>query len=142
MTIHPAVHILLVDDASGFVHPLARLLCRDGYTVEITADGLQALAKLQADPYDLLLCDVRLPALDGPALYALLRQQSPPCCPPVIFLSADTLDPASTAFLVHCGQPWLAKPCSALQIRQMIAQVLSARESRHAADRSGVRLAL
>jgi hypothetical protein len=67
---------------------------------------------------------LRLPERDGPALYDLLMQHVPDRCPPVLFLTSESLDPASLAFLAHCGQPWLAKPCSALQIRQVIAQVL------------------
>src|SRR5262245_47480274 len=108
MTVHPSARILLIDDEPGFVNPLARLLCRDGYRVETVVDGQRALAKLQAAPYDLLLCDLRMPELDGPALYDLLRQQFPHRCPHVIFLTGDTLEPASMAFLAHCGQPWLA----------------------------------
>jgi CheY-like chemotaxis protein len=124
MTGHPSARILLIDDEPGYVNPLARLLCRDGYTVETAGDGQQALVKLQAAPYDLLLCDLRMPELDGPALYALLTQQSPYRCPRVIFLTGDMLRPASRAFLAQCGQPWLPKPCSAMQIRQVVDQVL------------------
>jgi CheY-like chemotaxis protein len=124
MTAHPSARILLIDDEPGFVNPLAQLLCRDGYSVETAVDGQRALAKLQAAPYDLLLCDLRMPELDGPALYALLTQQSSHRCPHVIFLTGDTLGPASRTFLEQCGQPWLSKPCSAMQIRQVIDQVL------------------
>ena len=45
---------------------LARLLRRDGHTVETAANGRLALAMLEERAYDLILCDLRMPELDGP----------------------------------------------------------------------------
>jgi CheY-like chemotaxis protein len=71
MPAHPSARILLIDDEPGFVNPLARLLCHDGYTVGTAVDGPQALAKLRAAPYDLILCDLRLPEVDGPVVLSI-----------------------------------------------------------------------
>jgi CheY-like chemotaxis protein len=118
--------ILLIDDEASFVRALARLLHRDGDTVDTAADGQHALAKLHTQRYDVILCDLRLPELDGPALYTRLRQQAPALCQRVIFLTGDTLGTESTAFLAQCGQPWLYKPCTADEVRRTIQQVLDA----------------
>jgi CheY-like chemotaxis protein len=119
-----SARLVRIADAPGFVNPLARVLWRAGYTVAPAADGSRALATLQAAPYALLLWDVRMPELEGPALYTLRRQQSPHRCPPVVFRTGEPLRPTRRAFLEQCGPPGLAKPCSALQIRQGRAQVL------------------
>src|SRR5689334_10773387 len=94
MAPHTPVTILLIDDEPGVVRALARLLHRDGYTVDTAADGQHAWAKLHTQRYDVILCDLRLPALDGPALYTRLRQQAPALCPRVIFLTGDTFSTA------------------------------------------------
>ena len=114
--------LLLIDDQPSFVRGLTRLLHRDGYTVETAANGQKALAQLPAHHYDVIVCDLRMPALDGRAFYDLLQRQFPSLCQRVIFVTGDTLGADSTAFLVQCGQPYLYKPCTAAEIRSTIQQ--------------------
>ncbi len=120
------VTILLIDDEPGFVSALARILRHDGHTVDTAADGHAALTHLQAQRYDVVLCDLRMPALDGAAFYDLLCQQHAYLRQRVIFLTGDTLGAASTAFLEQCGQPWVYKPCTAAAIRRALQQILRA----------------
>lgn len=121
-----AVRILVIDDEPSFVSGLTQLLRRDGYTVDTAANGTAALTQLQAQCYDVLLCDLRMPDLDGPALYARMLHQYTYLSQRVIFLTGDTLSADSTAFLAQCAQPWLPKPCNAEAIRRAIQQVLQA----------------
>jgi CheY-like chemotaxis protein len=116
--------ILVVDDEPTFASPLAHLLRRDGATVEIVDNGQEALARLQTQPYDVILCDLRMPTLDGATFYARLTQQFPVLRQRVIFLTGDTLQADSITFLDACGQPWLPKPCTMTAVRHAIQQVL------------------
>ena len=75
----PSAAILLVDDEAGIAKAVPRLLRREGHTVDTAANGRLALAKLQERAYDLILCDLRMPELDGPGLYRTLAQHAPPC---------------------------------------------------------------
>lgn len=118
------VTILLIDDEPSFVRALATLLRRDGYTVDTADNGELALAQLQERRYDILLCDLRMPALDGPALYDILTSHYPYLRQRVIFLTGDTLSIASTAFVERSGQPCVPKPCTATEVRSAIAHVL------------------
>ena len=124
MTAHPAGTILLIDNEPSFVRALARLLQRDGYRVDTAAEGQQALVQLQTQHYDVILCDLWMPGLDGRAFYTRLQQQAPALCARVIFITGDTLGAESTAFLAQCGRPVLTKPCPAAAIRHAIQQVL------------------
>jgi CheY-like chemotaxis protein len=65
-----------------------------------------------------------MPDLDGPDCYALLGRQYPSLRQRVIFLTRDTLNADSRAFLEQCGQPWLPKPCTAAAVRRAIQQML------------------
>jgi CheY-like chemotaxis protein len=76
MAPHLSGTILVIDDEPSIVRALAGLLRRDGYIVSTASNGRYALAQLQARRYDALLCDLQLPDLDGPALYAIVRSQS------------------------------------------------------------------
>ena len=122
------VKLLLIDDQPSFVRGLTRLLERDGYTVETAANGQEALAQLPAHHYDVIVCDLQMPELDGRAFHALLQRQFPSLCPRVMFVTGDTLGADSTAFLVQCGQLYLYKPCTATEIRSTLQQTLHAME--------------
>jgi CheY-like chemotaxis protein len=120
--------ILIIDDEPSFASGLAQLLRRDAYTADTVRNGRLALVQLQTHRYDVILCDLRMPDLDGPDFYAILTRQYPTLCQRVIFLTGDTFGAESTVFLGQCGQPWLAKPCTAAAIRSAIQQMLPAVE--------------
>jgi CheY-like chemotaxis protein len=118
--------ILVVEDESSLAQGLARLLRRDGHSVDTAANGRLALARLEGRAYDCILCDVRMPDLDGPSLYRLLERQQPHLCQRLIFLTGDTLEPATQAFLEQSGTPCLTKPFSIADARHVIQRILSA----------------
>jgi CheY-like chemotaxis protein len=91
MSQRPCGNILVIDDEVALTKALARLLRRDGYTVETADNANRALALLQQQSYDIILCDLHMPALDGRGFYALLLRHAPALCPRVIFLTGDTL---------------------------------------------------
>ena len=126
MEAHHPLTMLVIDDEPSVVSALARLLRHDGSTVDTAANGQLALAHLQAQRYDVILCDLRMPVLDGPAFYATLRAQHADLCQRVLFLTGDTLGADSRAFLAQCGQPWVDKPCDAAAIRRAIHAMLRA----------------
>jgi CheY-like chemotaxis protein len=116
--------ILIVEDEVILATGLARVLRRDGHTVDMAANGRLALAKLDERAYDLILCDVRMPELDGPTFYRLLERQQPHLCSRVIFLTGDTLEPATQAFLEQSGAPCLTKPFPIAEARRIIWRTL------------------
>jgi CheY-like chemotaxis protein len=122
----PSSTILLVDDEPVIANALARLLRRDGHTVDTAANGRLALMKLQECAYDLILSDLRMPELDGPGLYRALETRYPQLCQRFIFLTGDTLNPDTHALSVQHGVPQLFKPYTAAELRRVIRQVLQA----------------
>jgi CheY-like chemotaxis protein len=65
-----------------------------------------------------------MPELDGPSLYRLLARQQPQLCPRFIFLTGDTLEPATLAFLEESGAPCLTKPFAITEARRAIQRVV------------------
>jgi CheY-like chemotaxis protein len=121
-----ALQVLIVDDDPGILSALTRLLQRDGHTVQTVTNGQEALALLHERGFDLILCDLLMPALDGQTLYGLLQWQLPALCQRIIFLTGDTLSPDSMLFVEQCGQPWIPKPCGIAEVRTAMAQILPA----------------
>jgi len=126
MAPHLSRTILVIDDEPSVVRALTRLLCRDGYRVGTAINGRDALTQLQAQAYDVIVCDLRMPELDGPAFYAILTRQYPTLRQRVIFLTGDAGSEASRTFLTQSGRPWLRKPSAITTIRRAIQQVLQA----------------
>lgn len=57
--------VLIVDDESGMRHMLSVLLEREGYAIDTAEDGKSGLEKIKSNHYDLVLCDIRMPEMDG-----------------------------------------------------------------------------
>src|SRR5262249_33163260 len=121
--------ILVVDDEPAVVRALAHLLRRMGHEVDTAANGRLALEKLQTRAYDLIVSDLRMPECDGPALYHELQHRHAQLCRRIVFLTGDTLGPEAQAFLEQVGTPRLTKPCRAVQVQQVVQQVLRALEA-------------
>jgi two-component system NtrC family sensor kinase len=122
----PPTAILVIDDEPSLLRAVARLLRREGYTVATAANGRYALAQLQVQLYDVIVCDLHMPDVDGPAFFALLTQQYPALRQRVIFLTGNSGSAASRRFLTQCGRPWLRKPSPIATIRRAIQDVLQA----------------
>jgi CheY-like chemotaxis protein len=120
MAPHNAGRVLVIDDDASVAKALRGLLSRDGYRVETAANGQQALTLIRVHLFEVILCDLRMPDLDGRSFYGRLLLEYPAQALRVIFLTGDTLSQASLAFLERSGQPWLPKPCTATTVRRTV----------------------
>jgi PAS domain S-box-containing protein len=116
--------ILVVDDELGIASALAYLLRRSGYHVDVATNGRLALERLSGRDYDLILCDLRMPELDGPGLYREIARHRPHLVPRMIFLTGDTLSPEAREFLERAGGLRLNKPFRAAEVRRLVQQAL------------------
>jgi two-component system response regulator AtoC len=57
--------VLIVDDEENFRHMLSVILKKEGYDVEAASNGEEALQKISLSPFDQILCDIRMPKMDG-----------------------------------------------------------------------------
>jgi len=57
--------VLIVDDEENFRHMLSVILKKEGYDVDAASNGEEALQKVTLSPYDQVLCDIRMPKMDG-----------------------------------------------------------------------------
>jgi CheY-like chemotaxis protein len=130
---HPAtpsqaqgVAILLIDDEPGMQHALGRLLQRDGHDVTTAGNGRQGLAALEERPYEAILCDMRMPDLDGPGFYRELERRYPHLVSRIIFFTGDAMSPEVQTFFTQVDPPRLLKPFKAQEVRRVLQQVLEA----------------
>ena len=81
------VRVLLVEDDAALAQMYRVKLERDGYTVQVAGDGVEALSMLTGDLPDLIFLDVRLPGMDGLTFLERLRGDSRTKNVPVVIVS-------------------------------------------------------
>ena len=123
----PGRRVLVVDDEPDVAGVLVDLLRAEHEQVEAVADGRAALEKIEGAAYDLILCDVRMPGLDGPELYRALRLLHPALLPRFVFLTGDTLNPESREFVQQTGAPCISKPFDFDEVYRVIGRALRPR---------------
>jgi two-component system response regulator AtoC len=100
--------ILLIDDEENFRHMLSVILKKRGYDVETANNGIDGLKKVDTGSYDTVLCDIRMPEMDG--LEFLKEAQKAGCESTIIMMSAyGTLDTAIEAMKLG-AYDYISKP--------------------------------
>ena len=103
-----AVAVLVVDDDAGLRKALGRVLVSHGFEVELAADGAEALARLHARAFDLVVLDVMMPGTDGIEVCEQLRHEGSQM--PVLMLTARDAVRDRVAGLEAGADDYLVKP--------------------------------
>jgi two-component system response regulator RegX3 len=109
--------ILVVDDEPSITEVVSYNLRKEGYDVQVAADGATAVSLVNASPFDLVILDVMLPKMDG---YEVLRHIRANHTMPVLFLSARDTELDKVVGLEIGGDDYLAKPFG---MRELVARV-------------------
>lgn len=118
--------ILVVDDDDNLREILSAVLTKGGRAVDTARDGIEALALLNQNDYDVILSDLNMPGLDGPALYEALRaMRHTTTAPRVIFMTGDVGGRDYAAFLQRTTEPMLEKPFSLDVVRHLVNVLLN-----------------
>lgn len=105
-----AYTVLVVDDEEHVGTLLARLLHDLGHRSRVVTSGEAALEALSREQFDLILSDVKMPGMSGFDLYRMVQQRHPELAQRLIFITGDTLSPATRTSITQLGVPYLAKP--------------------------------
>lgn len=109
--------ILAVDDERAILDALARVLGRDGHEVVRAADPT-AVPGMDLSRFDLVLCDVMMPGLDG---FELVRQIRPDFDGPIVFLTARVAEEDAVAGYGLGADDYVRKPFGAAELRAKVA---------------------
>jgi CheY-like chemotaxis protein len=116
--------ILVVDDVEENRAVLSRRLAREGYQVEDAAGGIEALERVAAGGFDLVLLDVRMPDLDGFAVLERIKSNDATRNLPVIMISALDDIASVVRCIEHGAEDYLAKPFDQVLLRARIGASL------------------
>jgi len=119
--------VLVIDDEAEIRELLSDILELTGLQVDTAASGREALELIARGDYLAILCDLRMPDVDGPRLYGEVEQLAPAMLERFIFATGDLLNEATQAFLSEAGRPYLPKPFLPEQVRHVVTS-MAARE--------------
>lgn len=117
--------ILVVDDEAEVGELAAEILRKDGFHVDLAQSGLEALKCLKRARYNVLLSDLNMPEMDGAALYEAIAHDFPDLLNRTGFITGDTMGRASQALLRKSERPYLEKPVSPSELRQLVYTILN-----------------
>jgi CheY-like chemotaxis protein len=122
----PALRILLAEDNAVNQKLALRLLAQLGYRADVAGNGLEVIAALERQSYDIVLMDVQMPELDGLEATRRIRAQwTPPRGPRIIAMTANAMQGDREDCLAAGMDDYISKPIrvhdllSALQRSQL-----------------------
>lgn len=104
------MRVLVVDDEPAITTVLTRLLEKAGHFVDCVHNGREALEKIASSRYDLILCDIQMPDMNGMELYDSLREMGGTLAQRMVFVTGDAVQRETLEFLERSGSKYLTKP--------------------------------
>ena len=117
--------ILVADDEPSIRWLLDRVLRQAGHSVTVVEDGVAAVTRAAAEPFDLAFLDVRMPGLDGLEALSQLRARAPETA--VIVMTAHGSVRAAVGAMQRGAYDYLTKPFDNDEVRLLVDRALSAR---------------
>ena len=118
------VRVLVVEDEPTVARLIADVLHDEGFVVDVLLDGREALERVAEETFDLVICDMKMPGLDGQHFFQSLAESGNPLQHSFLFVTGDVIAPARQAFLERSGLPHLAKPFRMEELTARVHQVL------------------
>lgn len=122
--------ILFVDDEVRVLEGIQRMLrpMRDEWEVRTSDSGPKALTMLEAEPFDVVVSDMRMPGMDGAELLQAVMQRHPQV---VRIILSGQADRDSLMRSLGATHQYLAKPCDPERLRQAVAKACALRDLLH-----------
>src|ERR671939_220218 len=133
-----ALDVLLVDDEAELRLTLAEALRDAGHRVTMASDGAEARGHVMARVFDVVICDVRLPQVDGLTLFRRLRLESPTT--DVILITAFGEVSDAVAALKEGAYDYLTKPFDIDELMVTVKRIASQRSLRKELEQARVEL--
>ena len=122
---------MVVEDEPTVAALIADVLVDDGYSVDTLLDSREALGRLEEKAYSLVVCDLKMPYVDGPGLYRALVRRENPMQHRLLFVTGDTMAPRTLEFLKASGLPYLGQAVPGRRIEGSRAPALAAVPASH-----------
>ncbi|MBX3621387.1 MAG: PAS domain S-box protein [Rhizobacter sp.] len=117
--------VLVVDDEAEIAELMRDILEGAGYEVATAESGGVALALLETARFDAIVSDLRMPDMDGAALWRAIEQRHPALSQRMLFVTGDTLSPGAREFLRQARCGGLDKPFSKADLLAAVGRLVA-----------------
>ena len=124
--------VLVVEDEPTVAQLIADMLADLGFAADVQQDARRALVSALNRDYSLIICDMKMPVLDGQHFYRSLAEAGSPLASRFLFVTGDVLGLATQEFLRKHRLPYIAKPFRLEEFSEKLAAVLHQAPASHA----------
>ncbi|HEV2693911.1 MAG TPA: ATP-binding protein [Verrucomicrobiae bacterium] len=118
------MRILAVDDEESLLQMIKEELTKHSYEVTTAPNGETALRTLRDKKFDAIICDLKMPGINGRQVYERLRVESPEICRRMVFVTGDIIGDQLRTFLETEKRPCLTKPFSLGELRAAVKELV------------------
>ncbi len=118
--------VLFVDDEPALRTGMMTFGRLRKINVVTAEDGASALAAARIGDFDAVVCDLRMPGMDGATFWEALRLEQPELATRTVFITGDVVSPGSRAFLDNTPQPVITKPFEFAELERVVGALMRA----------------
>jgi two-component system, NtrC family, sensor kinase len=116
------IRLLFIDDEPTLRSGVQAFGEIRGFTVITAADGIQGLNMVRTESVDAIVCDLRMPGMDGPAFHERLRRERPGLAARTVFITGDVVTTSGRMSLIR--QPILTKPFAFEKLEETLVTLM------------------
>jgi len=117
--------VLVVEDEPTVARLIADVLEDEGMQVDVLLDGREALDRAARQSFDLVICDMKMPGLDGQHFYKSLERSGNPLRERFLFVTGDIIAAQTREFLERNHLPHVAKPFRVEELTEKVRGLLA-----------------
>jgi DNA-binding response OmpR family regulator len=102
--------VLVVEDEAALGEAVAAALADEGFRPDRASDGAEALERVRERHYDVIICDLKMPKVDGMTFFREVSGALPHIARRLIFVTGDVAGTEAERFLEESGCRWIPKP--------------------------------
>jgi two-component system, chemotaxis family, chemotaxis protein CheY len=121
----PDVKFLVVEDSPAMRQLIAFALKRiQGAKIVEVSDGIEALKKIAAETFNLIITDITMPIMDGLKLVSLIRENDQHKETPIIIITGDLSEEQRKIALAVGANAYLTKPIQPAELLKLVNQLI------------------
>ena len=102
--------VLVIEDELALGDVVGAALTDEGFRVDRAHNGEEALVRVRDRHYDVIICDLKMPKVDGQTFFREVSASMPHIARRLIFMTGDVAGTDAERFLEECGCRWIPKP--------------------------------
>ncbi|MDI6761965.1 MAG: response regulator [Thermodesulfobacteriota bacterium] len=115
---------LVIDDERTFLDVVSKYSELMGCKITTALDAKTALASIESEDFDFVICDIRMPKMSGIEFYGIIKEKKPSLKDRIIFSTGDVLSDTTREFMESIDNPCIEKPFDMSALKEVIIKIV------------------